>query len=208
MSRMKSSINQAVLVEALEPPLWFRRELLASKYILKNKCDDLLMCKIYNIFINNLSNSYRKKKIIHLHSVLPINIVISLSSEIEYNYLFLKPIIHIPVYPQDEVSVYNTFYEYLSKIPSNAIKIFTYGSKTDEKLSGAFYVQSIKLEYSFTLNSLLRIFSAEAAAISHAMEWAIAKQASEVVICSDSQPVLKRLCKFPRLIVFTSNPWS
>lgn len=110
----------------------------------------------------------------------------------------LKPNVLIPTYPSgDDASAYNIYCETLSKIPSNATKIFTDGSETSEKLSGAFYDPSKQYEYSFILNPLLSIFSAEAAAILYAVEWAISNQFTQVLICSDSQSVLRKLCNFP-----------
>ena len=101
-------------------------------------------------------------------------------------------LLFLPTLKEDDISVYSIFCENVSRFPNNAVKIFTDGSKSTNNLSGAFYVPVKEYKYSFTLNPLLSIFSAEAAAILHAIEWAIAKEFRQVVICSDSQSVLKK----------------
>ena len=63
LGAMKSTPNEALHVEALEPPLLIRRDFLSNKFLLKlNLCNTPLLQKISSLNTFDLTNSYWIKK--------------------------------------------------------------------------------------------------------------------------------------------------
>ncbi|XP_070529361.1 uncharacterized protein [Cardiocondyla obscurior] len=81
-------------------------------------------------------------------------------------------------------------------LEEDCIMIYTDGSRKENKIStgSAFYVESIDMCYSLSLNKLCNNFSAEACAISEALKWCILKDIKEdIIIFTDSLSVLEAL---------------
>ena len=63
LGAMKSTPTEALLVEALEPPLWIRREYLSCKFLLLQASrNNHLYRAIYDVFIYNLTATYFSNK--------------------------------------------------------------------------------------------------------------------------------------------------
>lgn len=208
---MKSSPIEAMRVEAKEPPLHFRRQLLGEKFVLKLRArdNDNLLKPIYNLCLQNHTNKYWNKK-----KSPPL--AESFSNTASYDGVILKSIIppiftlnhfaHICITPLvirppfiDNQAVNRVIYTNLMHQYSDDLQIYTDGSKNENGTGCAFYIPELETSVKYRLPNQASIFSAEALAILKALEYCYHnadRRRRKVTIISDSQSVLSGLKHF------------
>ena len=201
---MKSSPCSAILAEAQEPPLALRRQLLASKMLIKIRSYNTnnILNNIYFLNIENLSNSYWRLKnspplvdaftetqkfdeLIQRHSIYPI-------FKLNFDELMFKPSVVFPGY-SDIPTVNKCLMKSILAIYNKKVEIYTDGSKMDGRTSCAFYVSNTKRIHKYRLHDSCSIFTAEAFAIECALMWMIENNIGDTIIISDSRSVLQAI---------------
>lgn len=195
---MKSSPINAILSEAQESPLKFRRLYLASKFLIKlqfyTKYD--YVREICYLTTENLTNSYWLRK-----NNPPLVDAFLESKNIDYetkkitifhsnfNVHILKPAVILPQF--GELPEYNIQLarSVLGRFPTH-LNIFTDGSKSEQGVGCAYYIPYIQLSRVFKLAQICSIFTAEAIAIDRALQWALESAVGNILILSDSRSVL------------------
>lgn len=195
---MRSSPVFAILSEAQELPLKYRRMYLASKFLIKleyfSKVDHLN--KLSSLTAECLTNSFWFKK-----SNPPLVDAFLVSKEVpygskkhfpfnmDYECLIYKPAAIFPEF--NDLPVFNAQLAraVLSRFPYT-LNIFTDGSKTKEGVGGAFYIPSLDFSYKFKLDPLCSVYTAEAFAIDKALQWALDNTVQDILVLSDAKSVL------------------
>lgn len=204
---MKSTPNEATLVESLVPPLEIRRQILASNYVIlqNSRCNNI--CKlISSIAVQNYVTPYFRKK--NSPPLAQAFIACSESGLIRSYSTPLKELFDLEF--SAVTSIPDTMIpKYIAHLPSAPIflealnnctdytAIYTDGSKSSENTTCAIYVPDYGVEQSYSLDPLSTIFSAEAVAIVQGLKWALQSSVSNIAICTDSLSVINAL-KNPR----------
>lgn len=199
LGAMNSTPNEPLHVEALEPPLTLRRELLSCKFILKHfYLNTDLLHKISKLNNLDLCNSFWIKKpspplcsafrdCYDLADFDPLTIQ-------EYNHFDIiidTPII-IPSYSENPIMSSNILKSVLEQF-DNSIHIYTDASKSDSGTGAAYFIPSLKVEETLKLNPRFSIFTAEAIAIYEALLYIQQANLQTSIILSDSLSVLKAI---------------
>lgn len=117
LEALKSSPINAILVEAQEPPLEFRRYFLSYKRVVRWKyfqCVNPLNINIFQLYIENLTNKYWSNKnfppLVEAYSNLPDCIKSTTESKklpifkIDFSIILFKPTVILPKYTDIEHS--------------------------------------------------------------------------------------------------------
>lgn len=210
LGAMPSTPIEPLRVEALETPLELRREFLAEKMILKCQLKKShLIEKVCSLNTQDLTNKYWEKK-----NSPPLCIGLRNINDTKVNTYVIKnyfenlecPVqIIIPIY--SEISDYNQ--QIINSIVNenqNGLIIYTDASKNNEGTGTAFFVKNTNVGKTFTLQDC-SIFTAEAAGIMKALEYATEGEYQKVAILSDSLSVLKCLEKTINIATETTHPY-
>ena len=206
LGAFSTSPVSSLYAEANEPSLADRREKLALQFALKIKSDPnnpafncIFKPNYKNLFENKpsfiptfgirVANSFQTAKI-------DTDIIDTFENHEIPPWTFRKPIVNFSLHsnsksdtsPSQFLDLYN---ETLTLYP-NFTAFFTDGSKDKEKVSAAFVVNDFSTGCRLPDNS--SIFTAEAKAISLALNYIKTHAIERAVICSDSLSVLQSLC--------------
>ncbi|XP_031339426.1 uncharacterized protein LOC116167943 [Photinus pyralis] len=201
---MKSSPVQAILVEVQDPPLYIRRNYLASKEVIKLKTfsfNSAIMKSVYQLAINNLTSNYWKFKKGPMLAEAFINTEVDVESkysklpiyDLDFDAIMFRPTVIFPKY--NESSAYNkALLRSILGRYNNYMNIYTDGSKSSSGTGLAFLVPNTNLHYKCKIPESCSIFTAETLAIDRALKWLIEVNISQnAVILSDSKSVLAAL---------------
>ncbi|VEN60735.1 unnamed protein product [Callosobruchus maculatus] len=195
---MKSSPVEPLRAESQEPPLYLRREMLASRFLLKLQREGAAtLNKVYQLNYFDLVCKYWVKK-----NSPPIcraiqstdNRVQNTSSNcqprqpVEYFDLLFDINVVIPSYSQQPQLLQNELREVQGALPSNT-SIYTDASKSTKGSGCAFYIPSLDVSRMFKLPADSTIFTAEAVAIYQALTYVDEHNISNSSILSDSQSI-------------------
>lgn len=197
---MNSTPNNALHVEALEPPLHIRRQFLSDKYVIKqNAINPLHLQKISSLNQYDLTNKYWKKKPSPpmCISFRECNSLLNNSEKIsvhDYKYWDLLTELRtiIPVYSENLLISTNILRNILSKF-INPTLIYTDASKSEEGNGCAFFISLEGKEFKFKLQQNFSVFTLEAIAIYEALKYLEGKNLNEIVILSDSFSVINSI---------------
>nr|CAI5836562.1 unnamed protein product [Callosobruchus analis] len=194
LGAMKSTPVEPLRIESLEYPLKIRRELIASKFILKNRVkQNELSTRIVELNVNDLTNKYWIKK-----QSPPLCSAFRSTAEQElrleqfevpketsnFFHMLSKQEIITPEFNQNVPNVSSsTLSETLDQFQNYEL-IFTDASKSNEGTGCAFYVASNGTSKMFKLSESTSIFSAEAIGILKAIEYVEEKSMLKTVILS------------------------
>ena len=197
LGAMKYTPIDALHVEALEPPLAIRREMISGKFIMKQTFFSTpLLTKISTLNTFDLTNKYWiKKSSPPLCSAYRDNNKLLLSidqnniSETSYFSLFTHVNIITPSYSEIPQISNNILFNVLHQFDQPEL-IYTDASKSELGTGGAFLVPYKKIVSKHKLNLHCSIFTAEAISIYQALKY-VEKASSKVsIILSDSLSVL------------------
>ena len=204
---MKSSPVEAVRVEAKEPPLNFRRQLLSDEFVLKLRAsnDDSFIKPLYNLCIQNLTNKYWNKKkspplaesisnTASFDSVIFKSTVPFIYAVDHFRHICTAPLIIKPPFIDNQLVnkiIFNNFIQQYS----DDIQIYTDGSKSDNGTGCAIYIPEFEVSVKYRLLEHASIFSAEAIAILKALEYCLKTDRRKFIIISDSLSVLGGLSR-------------
>ena len=207
LGAMRSSPVEALLVEALEPPLCLRRESLSAKFLFKHTFFNTdLIINIRKLNEYDLTNKYWLKKnspplceAFRSHNVALNQIQTFHPTDYEY-YSVIEPVtVKTPSFTNNALANSFILKEELSNF-KDSILIYTDASKSLEGNGAAFYCPTLNVEHKYKINKECSIFTTEALAILEALNFVLVQNYLNFVIMSDSMSVLKTLSK--------TKPWS
>lgn len=197
---MKSTPNECTLILAAEPPLEYRRNFLACKYVIKQHYrQNHLNSLISSLTIFNLTSQYFAKKnspplaeaFLTCHDQ---NLLLTADSfttdNLDYPLLLSSVKVIFPQYNDHLANI--TLLSVLNEYPEYCV-IYTDGSKTDTYTSCAYYIPRFNIKETFQLNNNMSIFTAEACAIFQALKWCLDNEIKQIVLCTDSMSALKSI---------------
>ena len=207
LGAMRSTPTEALLVEALEPPLTLRREVLCTKFLAKHRFfNTSLYNSILKLGISDLVNKYWEHKkspplceAIRDYNNLLNTIPLFTPSNHDYYSTFEKIPIKFPKFTNDRNINKNILKAELENY-KETIFIYTDASKTEQGNGAAFYIPQLNIEFKFKLDSNCSIFTSEAYAIQEALDYILIGNNRKYVILTDSMSVLKSLD--------TVKPWT
>ena len=213
LGAMKSSPVDALHVEALEPPLSLRREMISERFILKQLFyDTSLLSKIAQLNTFDLTNKYWIKKTspplcsaFREHSERSHIIDSTYIYQIDYFSLTNDISIITPNYCENPLISANILQSILNQFENSEL-IYTDASKSKSGTGGAFIVPSQEIESKFKLNSHSSIFTAEAISVYQALKYVETSTAKVSIILSDSFSVLMSIKK-TLLFSYKTNPY-
>lgn len=202
---MRSTPVNALQIEANEPPLSLRRQMLAVKYITKAKMVKMttILSNLSTLSIMDLTAAYwQKKKSPLLCDAFrySANLDTRFYKAEEKSITFFESIrpcfITFPPYiGQKEHDC--QLYKHISLQFQRDLVVFTDGSKCDAGCGGAFYVVNNGLYKLFKLDPDASIFTVEAVAILEALRYGSVSNYKRIDIMSDSASVLQSLSQYP-----------
>lgn len=203
----KSSPVLSLCAEAGEPPLMFRRHLLAANYVARislnntNPAHDIIF-NPHNLAI--YTDKPRAPKPLAVRARRFITRTQTLQPYEEPNntppWTFKHPLLDLRMKKKDDkLSPAEKFRKYTTGEDPTPELIFTDGSKTDNRVGCAIVTNSQTTK--IRLKPPCTIFTAEMAAISHALYTTIFRRNKIITICTDSLSALQSLQN-----LYTSDP--
>lgn len=197
LGAMKSTPNDALHVEALEPPLSIRRQFLSEKFILKlTFCNIPLLNKISTLNTLDLTNTYWTKKpsppmcISFRDCNEQLNNIENISTnEFDYWALFAEHRIFFPSYTENTTYSEKILLNILDQFKNPTI-IYTDASKLKDGNGCSYFIPFEHVEVKFKLDINCSIFTSEAIAIYKALSDIRTTESKEIIILSDSLSVL------------------
>ncbi|XP_072395130.1 uncharacterized protein [Diabrotica undecimpunctata] len=199
LGAMKTTPVESLHVEAIEPHLNHRRQFLTDKFLLKiSRTNSNLYSNIIVLNEHDLTNKYWSKKnypllCIALQSNQDIlsdlyNPSSTLLDLYDYMSLFLNIKIEKTSYSDNFHININLLYSILASF-EESVAIYTDASKSKDGVGCAFYIPSKNINYSYKLENIFSIFSAEAIAIYEALTFLSQCTIDSAIIISDSVSV-------------------
>uniref|UniRef100_A0A6P7FIT8 Uncharacterized protein LOC114330640 n=1 Tax=Diabrotica virgifera virgifera TaxID=50390 RepID=A0A6P7FIT8_DIAVI len=174
---MRSTPIQPIHVEASEPPLEIRRNLLSEKWVLKAHTTNFeLFSSICHLNESDLTHKYWiKKPSPPLCTALQNNPIFSnelntVDKNLDYFALFHKTDVIIPTYNENNI-ISNSILKSILNCYSDATVTYTDASKSRERTGCAYFLPSEGFELKYKLPNEFSIFSAESLAILEALKY-------------------------------------
>ena len=186
----KSSPSSSLCIEAREPPLYYRRQLLLAKHLAKMKS--------FNTFPETFKEllTFKNQLYLSVFRFTNFNDVLKFKKPIFpfWQTLPTENVLNVPVIAKANLSQAEMRQNFFSVIDSHAEHkpFYTDGSKTVNSTACAFSCDLNEI-YSFKLSPVTSIFTAEALAISKALNYVHNTDCKQSIICSDSYSVLSAL---------------
>ncbi|CAH1995433.1 unnamed protein product [Acanthoscelides obtectus] len=206
LGALKSTPTATLLAECQEPPLHLRRLFLAEKFIIKCSFNDqtALTRKVAQLTTLNLTLPWWQNKNsptlaeaypnISLYSIEGDNIPFFKS---QYNISFSNLETYITVAENPPI-MKHLLHDLLQKFVTPC-RIYTDGSKSEQGVGCAVFIEDDKVSLKYKLDPICSIFTAELAAIDLALEWVVCNRPSyqKFIIMSDSQSAIRALQNAP-----------
>lgn len=190
---LRTSPTNAILIEANEPPLLFRRQYLAYRFFIKRKA------KFYHPTIEAINDLEQSYDISGYWNYSNIPILVQTAKEFHRSNLKIEKYSVLPKFKIDTATInqppkinINPAFS-LNEHGNYETTIYTDGSKSIGKVGCAFYDYNRSFFALFKLPNSLSIFSAELIAIKEAIRYVISGDYTNAVIVSDSQSALRSL---------------